>query len=345
MIHIEEKIYLLFCLTILPLALFFVIFRIIKNKKQRQFTNERLFKRLAPNRSTFKPWLKFGLLSLMLLLLGIALSNPKIGTKMETVKREGVDVVFSIDVSKSMLAQDVSPNRLEKAKRLVSETLNQLKGDRIGIVAYAASAYPQLPLTTDYSAARMFLQSLNTDMLSSQGTAIQEAIQMASSYFSDANPTARILILISDGEDHEMGASEIAYEAANQGIRIYSIGVGTEKGSTIPIDNGGNISYKRDKNGEVVITKLNSGLLSEIARNAKGSYIDGDNTSKAVEEIVSLLDGVEKSEFETQQYVDYADQFQWFLFAVIVILLIDLLIFERKTAWVKKINLFNEKSE
>ncbi|CEN48878.1 BatB protein [Capnocytophaga canimorsus] len=345
MIHIEEKIYLLFCLTILPLALFFVIFRIIKNKKQRQFTNERLFKRLAPNRSTFKPWLKFGLLSLMLLLLGIALSNPKIGTKMETVKREGVDVVFAIDVSKSMLAQDVSPNRLEKAKRLVSETLNQLKGDRIGIVAYAASAYPQLPLTTDYSAARMFLQSLNTDMLSSQGTAIQEAIQMASSYFSDANPTARILILISDGEDHEMGASEIAYEAANQGIRIYSIGVGTEKGSTIPIDNGGNISYKRDKNGEVVITKLNSGLLSEIARNANGSYIDGDNTSKAVEEIVSLLDGVEKSEFETQQYVDYADQFQWFLFAVIVILLIDLLIFERKTAWVKKINLFNEKSE
>ncbi|MFJ1328270.1 VWA domain-containing protein [Capnocytophaga canimorsus] len=345
MIHIEEKIYLLFCLTILPLALFFVIFRIIKNKKQRQFTNERLFKRLAPNRSTFKPWLKFGLLSLMLLLLGIALSNPKIGTKMETVKREGVDVVFAIDVSKSMLAQDVSPNRLEKAKRLVSETLNQLKGDRVGIVAYAASAYPQLPLTTDYSAARMFLQSLNTDMLSSQGTAIQEAIQMASSYFSDANPTARILILISDGEDHEMGASEIAYEAANQGIRIYSIGVGTEKGSTIPIDNGGNISYKRDKNGEVVITKLNSGLLSEIARNANGSYIDGDNTSKAVEEIVSLLDGVEKSEFETQQYVDYADQFQWFLFAVIVILLIDLLIFERKTAWVKKINLFNEKSE
>ncbi|AWL77847.1 VWA domain-containing protein [Capnocytophaga canimorsus] len=345
MIHIEEKIYLLFCLTILPLALFFVIFRIIKNKKQRQFTNERLFKRLAPNRSTFKPWLKFGLLSLMLFLLGIALSNPKIGTKMETVKREGVDVVFAIDVSKSMLAQDVSPNRLEKAKRLVSETLNQLKGDRIGIVAYAASAYPQLPLTTDYSAARMFLQSLNTDMLSSQGTAIQEAIQMASSYFSDANPTARILILISDGEDHEMGASEIAYEAANQGIRIYSIGVGTEKGSTIPIDNGGNISYKRDKNGEVVITKLNSGLLSEIARNANGSYIDGDNTSKAVEEIVSLLDGIEKSEFETQQYVDYADQFQWFLFAVIVILLIDLLIFERKTAWVKKINLFNEKSE
>ncbi|MFK8296462.1 VWA domain-containing protein [Capnocytophaga canimorsus] len=345
MIHIEEKIYLLFCLIIVPLALFFIIFRIIKNRKQRQFTNERLFKRLAPNRSTFKPWLKFGLLSLMLLLLGIALSNPKIGTKMETVKREGVDVVFSIDVSKSMLAQDVSPNRLEKAKRLVSETLNQLKGDRVGIVAYAASAYPQLPLTTDYSAARMFLQSLNTDMLSSQGTAIQEAIQMASSYFSDANPTARILILISDGEDHEMGASEIAYEAANQGIRIYSIGVGTEKGSTIPIDNGGNISYKRDKNGEVVITKLNSGLLSEIARNANGSYIDGDNTGKAVEEIISLLDGIEKSEFETQQYVDYADQFQWFLFAVIVILLIDLLIFERKTAWVKKINLFNEKSE
>lgn len=344
MIHIEEKIYLLFCLIVVPLALFFVVFQILKKKRQRRFADEKLFKRLAPNRSVFKPWLKFGLFSLMLLLLGVALSNPKVGTQIKTVKREGVDIVFAIDVSKSMLAQDVSPNRLEKAKKVVSETLNQLKGDRIGIVAYAGSAYPQLPLTTDYSAARMFLQSLNTDMLSSQGTAIQQAIQMASSYFSDTNPTARILILISDGEDHEMGASEIAAEAAAKGIRIYSIGMGTEKGSTIPIGSGTNISYKRDKNGEVVITKLNADLLSEIARNANGSYIDGDNTSKATEQLVDLLEGIEKSEFETQQYVDYADQFQWFLAAVILILIIDLLIFERKTAWVKKLNLFNEKN-
>lgn len=344
MIHLDEKIYLWLALVIVFFFVFFLIFQIIKRKKQKQFADEKLLSKLAPNRSRFKPWVKFGLFALMILLLCVALANPKIGTKIETVKREGVDVVFAIDVSKSMLAEDVSPNRLDKAKRLVSEIVNNLKGDRVGIVAYAASAYPQLPLTTDYSAAKMFLQSMNTDMLSSQGTAIQQAIQMASSYYDDNSPTARILILISDGEDHEMGASEIASEAKSKGIKTYTIGVGTLKGGTIPIvERGGVKTYKRDSSGEVVITRLNQNLLMQIAQNGDGKYINGDNTSEAVKEVEDILDNTEKSEFETQKYVDYKDQFQWFIAGVIVLIMLNLLIFERKTLWVRKLNLFNEK--
>ncbi|GIM52207.1 BatB protein [Capnocytophaga cynodegmi] len=342
MIHIDEKIYLWFIPIIAFMFLVFVFSQIRKRRKQKHFADEKLLKRLAPNRSRFKPWLKFSFLAVIIVLLCIALANPKIGTKIETVKREGVDVVFAIDVSKSMLAEDVAPNRLEKAKRLVFETMSQLKGDRIGIVAYAASAYPQLPLTTDHSAAKMFLQSMNTDMLSSQGTAIQEAIRMGSNYFDENMPTSRILVIISDGEDHEMGATEIATEALNQGITIYTVGVGSQKGAPIPIKEGNTQTYKRDRNGEVVITHLNRELLEQIAQNAGGKYINGDNTKEAVEEIVKILDGTEKSEFETQKFVDYKDQFQWFLAGALLLLVLDFFIFERKTLWVKKLNLFNE---
>ncbi|GIM55395.1 vWA domain-containing protein [Capnocytophaga cynodegmi] len=342
MIHIDEKIYLWFIPIIAFMFLVFVFSQIRKRRKQKHFADEGLLKRLAPNRSRFKPWLKFSFLAVIIVLLCIALANPKIGTKIETVKREGVDVVFAIDVSKSMLAEDVAPNRLEKAKRLVFETMSQLKGDRIGIVAYAASAYPQLPLTTDHSAAKMFLQSMNTDMLSSQGTAIQEAIRMGSNYFDENLPTSRILVIISDGEDHEMGATEIATEALNQGITIYTVGVGSQKGAPIPIKEGNTQTYKRNRNGEVVITHLNRELLEQIAQNAGGKYINGDNTKEAVEEIVKILDGTEKSEFETQKFVDYKDQFQWFLAGALFLLMLDFFIFERKTLWVKKLNLFNE---
>lgn len=344
MIHIDEKIYLWLILSVGVLFLLFSISRIRKRRQQKQFSDENLLKRLAPDRSRFKPLLKLGILSVVIVALSVALANPKVGTKLETVKREGVDVFFVIDVSKSMLVEDVAPNRLEKAKRLVSETLNQLKGDRVGIVAYAASAYPLLPLTTDHSAAKMFLQSMDTDMLSSQGTAIQEAIRMTCSYFDNTQETARILIIVSDGEDHEMGALEVSEEAVNQGVSIYTIGIGTEKGGPIPIKQG-NVtqSYKRDKNGEVVISRLNENLLKEIAENANGKYINGENTKETIDELITILDGTQKTEFETQKFVDYQDQFQWFLAVALLLLVFDLFIFERKTLWVKKLNLFNEK--
>ena len=326
MVHIDEKIYLWLIAVLIPLFIIFVLSMLRKRRLQKQFASSSTLRRLAPDRSRFKLWVKWSVLAVVFILLSIALANPKIGTK-------------------SMLAEDVAPNRLEKAKRIAFETISQLKGDRVGIVAYAASAYPQLALTTDHSAAKMFLQGMNTDMLSSQGTAIQEAIRMASNYFDDKSPTARLLFILSDGEDHEMGATEIASEAKEKGVHIYTIGIGTEKGAPIPIKEGGGQTYKRDSNGEVVITKLNPELLQQIASNAGGEYLNGDNTQKTVNQINKILDGTEKSQFDTQKFVDFKDQFQWFLGGALLLLLLDLTIFERKTQWVKKLNLFNERKK
>ena len=345
MVHLDEKIYLWLIVVLAPLFLIFVLSLLRKKRMQKQLASQPMLKRLAPERSSFKPWLKWGIFAAVWVLLAIALANPKIGTKIETVKREGVDIVFAIDVSKSMLAEDVAPNRLEKAKRIVFETISQLKGDRVGIVAYAASAYPQLALTTDHSAAKMFLQGMNTDMLSSQGTAIQEAIRMGSSYFDEKTPTARLLFILSDGEDHEMGTTEMAAEAQSKGIHIYTIGVGTEKGNPIPVKEGGGQTYKRDRNGEVVITKLNKELLQQIAVKAGGEYLNGDNTQAVVAQISKILDGTEKSQFDTQKFVDYKDQFQWFLAAAVLLLFLDIFIFEKKTGWVQRLNLFNERKK
>ena len=281
---------------------------------------------------------------LALAALSFALVNPKIGTKLETVKREGVDVVFALDVSKSMLAEDIAPNRLEKSKQLVTQIINSLAGDRIGIIGYAGSAFPQVPITTDFSSAKLFLNGMNTDMVSSQGTAITEAIAMAKTYYDDEEQTNRVLFIISDGEDHEGNLAEIAEEAASEGIRIYTIGVGTAAGGPIPIKRNGVLQYyKRDENNEQVITRLGEDRLQEIASQANGKYIDGNNTKEVVEEVTAILNGMDKKEFDAKQFTDFKDQFQWFLAAALFLLIVDILLLERKTAWVRKLNLFNEK--
>ena len=285
------------------------------------------------------------LFGLSFLVLGLV--NPKIGTKMETVKRQGVDIVFAVDVSKSMLAEDIAPNRLEKAKRLVSEIINQLASDRIGIIAYAGQAYPQLPITTDYGAAKMFLQSMNTNMLSSQGTAIDAAIELAASYYDDEEQTNRVLFIVSDGEDHSEGRAFDAVElAVEEGIRVYTIGVGKTKGVPIPIKRNGVVeSLKKDQNGEVVITKLNEEILAEIASEGNGSFIDGSNTEEAVEVIKEELEKMDKKEFEAKQFAEFKDQFQWFLGAALFLLFLDVFLLDRKTKWLRKLNLFNEKED
>jgi Ca-activated chloride channel family protein len=270
--------------------------------------------------------------------------NPKMGTELETVKREGVDIVFAIDVSKSMLAEDVAPNRIEKAKRLVSAIINNLSGDRIGIIAYANQAIPQLPITTDYNAGKMFLQSLNTDMLSSQGTALNSALDLSASYFNDEDQTNRVVFLISDGEDHSENAEMVSFKAADMGIKIFSFGIGTDAGSPIPIKKNGVLeSYKKDENEEVVITKRKPGILKLISENTNGQYIDGNDTKNVVEFVTDLLKKLEKKEFEAKKFVSYKDQFQIFIFISFILLLIELFIFEKETIWLKKLNLFNEK--
>lgn len=345
MIQLDEKTYF-YLLSIIPVMIvLFVLLQIWKKRTQKKFSDLSLLKQLTPEKSNFKSTLKLILLLLGIAFLTLALVNPKMGTKLETVKREGVDIVFAVDVSKSMLAEDIAPNRLEKAKRLVSEIINQLASDRIGIIAYAGQAFPQLPITTDYGAAKMFLQNMNTDMLSSQGTAIDQAVNLATTYFDDEEQTNRVLFIISDGEDHSEGSiSQSVENATKEGIRIFTIGVGREKGAPIPIKRNGIVeSLKRDGQGEVVITKMNEATLRNIAGEGNGEYINGENTEEAVTFIKEQLDRIDKTEFEAKQFAEFKDQFQWFLGAGLLFLFLDIFVLDRKTKWLKKLNLFNER--
>lgn len=343
MYELDESKYL-YLFAVMPVLLLLFLFNLYwKRKKQREFGDDELVRKLTPEKSVFKPVFKFVILLLALSGIIIALVNPKIGTKTETVKREGIDIVFAIDVSKSMLAEDIAPNRLEKAKQIVSQIINQLGTDRIGIIGYAGSAYPVLPITSDYSVAKMFLQNMNTDMVSSQGTALSDAIELATTYYDDPQ-TSKLLILVSDGEDHGEGAMEAADNAKEKGIKIITIGVGTEKGSTIPIKrNGITESYKRDRDGEVVITKLYPDALKTIADRTKGGYVYGGNTREVSEYVKKALSNIEKTEFEAKEIATYESQYQWFLGAAFLLLLIDVFLLDRKTAWIRKLNLFNEK--
>lgn len=343
MYQLEEKIWFWVLAVIPVIILFFLVLQIWKRHAQKKFANKKLLKRLSPNQSLFKSILKLTVICLAITSLSIALVNPKIGTKLETVKREGVDIVFAVDVSKSMLAEDIAPNRLEKAKQLVTQIINNLASDRVGIIAYAGKAFPQLPITTDYASAKMFLQNMNTDMLSSQGTAINEAIELAKTYYDDDEQTNRVLIIISDGEDHSEDAAKVAEEASEEGIRIFTIGVGDAKGGPIPIKrNGIVLNYKKDSNGETVITRLDEETLKTIANEANGAYLNGKNTNEVVENIRDILNKMDKKEFEAKQFADFKDQFQWFLAFAIAFLFLDIFLLDRKTAWLKKLNLFNE---
>lgn len=346
MFVIEEQVYFWGFLVLPVLLLLFLTYVYWKKKTQKKFAEIKLFKKLAPDQSTFKSNLKFIVLSLAFACFVMALVNPKLGTKMETVKREGVDIVFALDVSKSMLAEDIAPNRLEKSKRIITEIVNNLASDRVGLVGYAGSAFPQVPITTDYSSTKTFLQSMNTDMVSSQGTAISQAIDLARSYYNDDDQTNKVLIILSEGEDHDGNAENMAEQAAAEGIRIYTIGVGTERGDPIPIKRDGRIqSYLKNDAGETVITKKDTETLKRIADIGNGTYIDGSSTSGSVDEILNELQKIEKTEFEAKQFADFKSKYQWFLGFGIFLVLIDVLLLDRKTAWVRRLNLFNERKK
>ena len=342
--ELDEKkyLYLLFIVPILVLIFLYNLYW--KRKKQHEFGDLELIKKLSPEKSVFKPILKLIVFILALACIIIALVNPKIGTKAETIKREGIDIVFAVDVSKSMLCEDIAPSRLEKSKQIVSQIISQLGSDRIGIIAYAGSAFPVLPITTDYSVAKMFLQSMNPSIVSSQGTSLDDAIKLSTTYFDKKDKTKKLLIMISDGEDHSEGAESAAEEANNAGIKIITIGIGTEKGGPIPLKvNGVVSSFQRDNNNEVVVTKLNPESLKSIAKATKGGYLNGNNTKEVLDYIKNAMDNIEKTEFESEQFTDFNAQFQWFLGFGFFLLIIDIFLMEKKTKWIRKMNLFNEK--
>lgn len=344
MYQIEEPTYFMYLAIIPVIAVLYLGVYWWQKRKQKQFADSKLIEKLSPERSTFKGVFKVIVLCVGLALLIVSLTNPKMGTKLETVKRQGVDIVFALDVSKSMLAEDIAPSRLDKSKQIINKVIDKLGSDRVGIIIYAGNSYPLLPITTDHAAAHMFLQNANPDMVSSQGTAINEAIERGITYFDNDEQTNRFLFIVSDGEDHEENTIALASEAVEAGIKIYTVGVGTPNGGPIPLKQNGRVtSYKKDQKGEVVITKLNEKVLSTIADKGKGRYVNGNKTQEAVDIIEEVLLKAEKSEFESKQFSDYKDQFQWFIGFGILFLLIEALMFNKKTKWIQNLNLFNQK--
>jgi Ca-activated chloride channel family protein len=343
---LDEKIYLYWLIIIPVLLMIFGYNQFWKKRKKKEFGDLQLLQKLTPEASVFKPWLKIIVFLLALASMVVALVNPKIGSKMETVKREGIDIVFAVDISKSMLAEDVAPNRLEKSKQIVSQIINQLGSDRIGIVAYAGSAFPVLPITTDYGAAKMFLQSMSPDMISAQGTSLNQAVTLAADFFEEGNATNKLIIMLSDGEDHDQGIEEAMTLIKEKKIKIITIGIGTEKGGPIPIKRNGIVEkFLRDKNDEVVVTKLFPDVLQIIAKESNGGYLDGKSTKEVLDYVKNALDNIERTEFETTQMADYKSQFQWFLGIAFVLLFVDIFFLERKTQWIQNLNLFNEKGK
>ena len=343
MYQIEEPSYFIYLIAIPVIFVLYLLVSFWKKRTQKKFASFNLMQKLSPERSAFKSILKMIFFLIGLAFLIVSLTNPKMGTKLETIKRQGVDIVFALDVSKSMLAEDIAPNRLEKSKQIISKIIDKLGSDRVGIIIYAGNAYPLLPITTDHGAAKMFLQNANPDLVSSQGTAINEALDLAKTYYNNDEQTNRFLIIISDGEDHQEETKQLAQNISNDGIKVYTIGVGTKKGGPIPMKiNGSLIGYKKYK-GETVLTKRNSELLKGIADAANGSYIDGNLTDKPVKFIEDVISNAQKTEFETKQFSDYKDQFQWFLGIGILFLVLDVFLLDKKTKWLKKVDLFNEK--
>ena len=343
MYRIEDPTYFMLFAIIPVLVVVFLLTLWWKKRTQKKFADHNLLAKIAPNSSTFKTTLKFVFLVIGISFLIVSLVNPKMGTKLKTLKREGVDVVFALDVSKSMLAEDIAPNRLEKSKQIISKIIEKLGSDRVGVIIYAGNAYPLLPITTDHAAASMFLQNANPDMVSSQGTAINEALNLAKTYYNNDEQTNRFLVIISDGEDHQEETKQIAQNIANEGVKVYTVGVGTEKGGPIPLKlNGALIGYKKDREGETVITQRKPTVLQGIAEASNGEYIDGNRTDDPVNTIAKIIGNAQKSEFETKQFSDYKDQFQWFIAIGLLFLIIDIFFFNRKTKWVKKVDLFNE---
>lgn len=334
-----ENDYFLYCFAIIPIvSILFILLMNWRKKVRRKIGDLHLIDRLTPFYSKGTLILKHILVTITFIFIVIALANPQIGSKLETVKREGVDLIIALDVSKSMLAEDVQPNRIERGKLLVSKLIDELKGDRVGIIVYAGQAYTQLPLTTDYAAAKMFLKTINTNIVPSQGTAIGEAIKMARTSFNSTNKKHQTLVVISDGENHEEGAIEAVNDITSDGFTIYTIGVGLEKGGPIPIARKGKATeFKKDRSGNVVITKLDPTMLQKIAVAGGGNYISGDRIHDAVEFISDKLAGMEKVEIEAKLYTDYEDQFQWFLGIALFFIILEYLIPNQRSVLFQKL--------
>jgi len=341
----ENDIYLWAILGVLPLILIvFLFIQKWKKRKLRQFGNEEIVKRLMPNVSKSLPIVKFVIYSLSIISLLIGLANLQFGTKVEEVKREGIDLMIALDVSNSMLAEDLSPNRLERSKRAIYQLIQKLHNDRLGIIVFAGDAYVQLPITTDYSSAKLFLETIGTDIVPTQGTSIGAAINLAMESFDFENGTSKSIVVITDGENHEDDAKEAATDALSKDVTVHTIGMGSEKGGPIPVyKNGAQIDFRKDNQGNTVVTKLNETMLKEIAAAGNGSYVRANNANGGLNIIMEEIDKMEKKEFGSKSFKDYEDRFQIFLIIALILIIIEYFISNRRTSKLDGVNLFETK--
>ena len=331
-----EYLYLLYLIPVL--VVFFWFTQRIQKKQLNNFASAALQKVLLPLRSVFKSVYKFALVILAFVFIILALANPQVGSKIEEVKQVGIDVYILLDVSLSMTAEDIKPSRLEKAKHQISKLIQRLRGDRIGLIVFSGQAYVQFPLTTDYSAANLFLNAVDVSSVPQPGTAIEPAIKLALGSFKQDAETKKAIIIITDGEDHEGKITEIVEEAAGNGVQTYTIGLGSPTGVPIPVYNnsGVQVGYKKDRNGNVVLTKLDESTLQKIASVGNGKYYRASNTEDELELIYNDLAQLEQTEFGATRITEYEDRYYYLLFPAIVLLFIEFFVSNNKSKFFLK---------
>jgi Ca-activated chloride channel family protein len=332
----------LYILLIIPLLIvLFAIAQHFKKKALAKFGDMSVIEQLMPFVSKSRPLLKFIFLSLAIISIIFALADPQFGSKLEKVKRKGAEIIIALDVSNSMLAEDIKPNRLERAKQAISKLVNKMENDRIGLIVFAGDAYIQVPVTSDYSAAKMFLSSINTNIVSKQGTAIGSAIDLAMNSFTPESEMEKALIIITDGENHEDDAMKAAEIAHDKGITIHTIGMGSPEGAPIPLKRtSGQDGFQKDNEGNTVVSRLDQAALQEIASVAGGVFIRANNTQTGLNKLFDRINSMEKKEMEEKIYTDFEHRFQYLLGIALFFILLDIFIPERKSKWFKNFNLF-----
>lgn len=341
MFRFEQPIYLYLLLFVPVLIAFYLYSNYRRRRSIRMFGDPSLLMELMPAVSKYRPDIKFSLILFVIALFAILLARPQFGSKLETVKRKGVEVIIALDISNSMLAQDVQPNRLEKAKMLISKLVDELDNDKVGLIVFAGDAFTQLPITSDYASAKMFLESITPSLISKQGTAIGQAIGLAMRSFTPQEGVGKSIVVITDGENHEDGAVEAAKEAGKKGIQVSVLGVGSPDGAPIPIE--GKSEFRRDNAGNVIVTRLNETMCQEIAKEGKGIYACIDQTNSAQKAMTQEIDKMAKSDVESKVYTDFNEQFQAIAWVILIFLLIEMLILERKNPIFRNIHLFSNK--
>ncbi|WP_311438773.1 VWA domain-containing protein [Hallella colorans] len=340
MLRFDTPIYLWMLLVVPALMVIRVIVNRRQLKRQKRFGDPKLLKLLTPDVSRFRPLVKFSLLLGALAVVIIMLARPQMGSKIQHEKRNGIEAIICMDVSNSMKAEDVAPSRLDKSKMLVENLVDHFTNDKIGLVVFAGDAFVQLPITSDYVSAKMFLQNIDPSLIETQGTDIARAITVGMRSFTQQEKVGRAIIVITDGEDHEGGAAEAAAEARKRGINVFILGVGSVKGAPIPTGNGG---YMTDATGQTVMSALNEPMCQDIAKAGSGTYIHVDNTSDAQEQLNDELSKLQKGETNSVIYSEYDEQFQAFGILAVLLLIAEICVMEAKNPLLRNVSLFKKK--